>query len=70
VLVRETGPDGWLRVSVGTPADMAAFRTALTEVLAGESPGARPDQPGQADETDRTDETGHPGPRRAGLEAT
>ena len=70
VLVRETGPDGWLRVSVGTPADMAAFRTALTEVLAGGSPGARPDQPGQADETDQTDETGHPGPRRAGLEAT
>jgi histidinol-phosphate aminotransferase len=33
VLVRETGPPGWLRVSVGTPAEMAAFRTALTEVL-------------------------------------
>ena len=24
VLIRETGPDGWLRVSVGTPAEMAA----------------------------------------------
>jgi histidinol-phosphate aminotransferase len=32
VLVRETGPVGWLRVSVGTPAEMAAFRTALEEV--------------------------------------
>ncbi len=36
VLIRETGPEGWLRVSVGTPAEMAAFRTALSEVL-GES---------------------------------
>jgi histidinol-phosphate aminotransferase len=34
VLIRETGPDGWLRVSIGTPDEMAAFRTALTEVLA------------------------------------
>ena len=33
VLIRETGPDGWLRVSVGTPAEMAAFREALTDVL-------------------------------------
>ena len=32
VLVRETGPDGWLRVSVGTPQEMGAFRQALTEV--------------------------------------
>ncbi len=32
VLIRETGPDGWLRVSIGTPAEMAAFRRALTEV--------------------------------------
>ncbi len=30
VLVRETGPDGWLRVSIGTGAEMAAFRDALT----------------------------------------
>lgn len=34
VLIRETGPDGWLRVSVGTPAENAAFRTALEEVTA------------------------------------
>ena len=33
VLIRNTGPAGWLRVTVGTPAEMAAFRTALTEVL-------------------------------------
>ncbi len=32
VLIRETGPDGWLRVSVGTPEDMSAFRRALQEV--------------------------------------
>lgn len=32
VLIRETGPDGWLRVSIGTPEEMAAFRTALQEV--------------------------------------
>src|SRR5699024_11215061 len=29
VLVRAVGPDGWLRVSVGTPYDNAAFRSAL-----------------------------------------
>ena len=29
VLVRETGPDGWLRVSIGTTTEMAAFRDAL-----------------------------------------
>jgi histidinol-phosphate aminotransferase len=33
VLVRETGPEGWLRVSVGTPEEMTAFTTALVEVL-------------------------------------
>ncbi len=33
VLVREVGPPGWLRVSVGTPAEMAAFRRALLPVL-------------------------------------
>jgi histidinol-phosphate aminotransferase len=33
VLVRETGPAGWLRVSVGTPEEMGTFRKALTEVL-------------------------------------
>ncbi len=33
VLIRETGPDGWLRVSIGTPAEMAAFRDALVVSL-------------------------------------
>ena len=32
VLIRETGPAGWLRVSIGTPEEMAAFRAALVEV--------------------------------------
>ncbi|RYP83319.1 histidinol-phosphate transaminase [Nocardioides guangzhouensis] len=32
VLIRETGPDGWLRVSIGTADEMAAFRQALTQV--------------------------------------
>jgi histidinol-phosphate aminotransferase len=33
VLIRETGPPGWLRVSVGTPEQMTVFRDALSEVL-------------------------------------
>ncbi|MFT4084652.1 MAG: histidinol-phosphate transaminase [Nocardioides sp.] len=32
VLIRETGPDGWLRVSVGTPTETKAFKAALVEV--------------------------------------
>ncbi len=32
VLIRETGPEGWLRVSIGTPAETAAFKDALVEV--------------------------------------
>jgi histidinol-phosphate aminotransferase len=31
VLIRQTGPDGWLRVSVGTPAENDRFRHALAE---------------------------------------
>ena len=34
VLIRETGPSGWLRVTAGTPAEMSAFRDALDAVLA------------------------------------
>jgi histidinol-phosphate aminotransferase len=33
VLIREVGPEGWLRVSVGTRDENAAFTQALTEVL-------------------------------------
>lgn len=32
VLIRETGPEGWLRVSIGTPAEMKSFKNALREV--------------------------------------
>jgi histidinol-phosphate aminotransferase len=31
VLIRVVGPDGWLRVSAGTPEEMAAFKLALDE---------------------------------------
>jgi len=33
VLIRETGPDGWLRVSIGTAEEMAAFKQALLETI-------------------------------------
>jgi histidinol-phosphate aminotransferase len=33
VLVREVGPPGWLRVSIGDPAEMAAFRAALVSAV-------------------------------------
>lgn len=33
VLIRETGPEGWLRASVGTPEENARFMAALDEVL-------------------------------------
>lgn len=33
VLIRVVGPDGWLRVCMGTDEEMERFRTALTEVL-------------------------------------
>jgi histidinol-phosphate aminotransferase len=33
VLVREVGPEGWLRVSIGTPDEMASFRLGLTQVM-------------------------------------
>jgi histidinol-phosphate aminotransferase len=35
VLIRETGPPAWLRVSIGTGPEMTAFRKALQEVMAG-----------------------------------
>ena len=33
VLVREVGPAQWLRVTIGTPGELEAFRTALLAVL-------------------------------------
>lgn len=38
VLIREVGPPGWLRVSIGTPDEMAAFRAALTKALTAARP--------------------------------
>jgi len=34
VLIREVGPVGWLRVSIGAPEEMEAFKQALKEVTA------------------------------------
>jgi histidinol-phosphate aminotransferase len=33
VLIRQVGPPGWLRVSIGTAAEMDAFRKAFSEVV-------------------------------------
>jgi histidinol-phosphate aminotransferase len=35
VLIRQVGPPQWLRVSIGTGQEMASFRSALLDVLAG-----------------------------------
>lgn len=35
ILIRETGPDGFLRATAGTPDEMAALRRALTEINPG-----------------------------------
>jgi histidinol-phosphate aminotransferase len=35
VLIREVGPEGHLRVTVGTPSETEAFKTALLEVTGG-----------------------------------
>jgi len=37
VLIREVGPDGWLRVSIGTAEEMTAFKQALVEVMGAEA---------------------------------
>ncbi|TDC97838.1 histidinol-phosphate transaminase [Actinomadura sp. 7K507] len=38
VLIREVGPPEWLRVTIGTPEEMAAFRTALLQSRGGTTP--------------------------------
>ncbi len=38
VLIRVIGPDGWLRVSIGTAAEMTAFKNALTQVTSEVTP--------------------------------
>lgn len=49
VLIREVGPPEWLRVTIGTPDEMAAFRTALRHVRAGTDPHApRSDSVGES----------------------
>ncbi len=49
VLVREIGPDGWLRVSIGTGEEMDAFRVTLDAVLAaGEHPASSAEPDGGA----------------------
>ena len=40
VLIRVVGPAGYLRVSIGTPDEMGAFRTALAGVLADAAHGS------------------------------
>ncbi len=42
VLIREVGPDGWLRVSIGTGAEMTIFKRALVEVLETGDTGVTP----------------------------
>ncbi|WP_046471639.1 histidinol-phosphate transaminase [Allosalinactinospora lopnorensis] len=37
VLIRETGPPGWLRVTIGTTEEMSAFRASLLQVTAGQA---------------------------------
>jgi histidinol-phosphate aminotransferase len=32
ILIRETGPEGWLRVSIGTPQEMASFKDVISRV--------------------------------------
>jgi histidinol-phosphate aminotransferase len=52
VLIREVGPEGWLRVSIGSASEMRAFRQALAEVLGGQmgEDGGRPAPPYPAEE--------------------
>lgn len=35
VLIREVGPPGWLRVSIGSPSELGAFQQALVDVTGG-----------------------------------
>jgi histidinol-phosphate aminotransferase len=42
VLIREVGPPEWLRVSIGTPAEMATFLSELKGVLDGGAAMVRP----------------------------
>lgn len=50
VLIREVGPEGWLRVSIGTADEMATFRQALSDVMGSTGPE---DVPGTREEETR-----------------
>jgi histidinol-phosphate aminotransferase len=39
VLIRQTGPDGWLRVTIGTPAENDMFRHALVDTMSQDEEG-------------------------------
>ena len=45
VLIREVGPQGWLRVSIGTPEETSRFRDALTAVMASHQVGSTSARP-------------------------
>jgi histidinol-phosphate aminotransferase len=51
VLIRETGPEGWLRVSAGTPSEMQAFKDALAAALQAET--FRVERAQRAEQSDR-----------------
>ena len=38
ILIRVVGPEGWLRVSIGTPEETASFKAALEEITKGRTP--------------------------------
>ena len=65
VLIREVGPDGWLRVSAGTPAEMPAFKTALTAVLERDARQGEPMSQAEAYGPDRAADLGVDGHARA-----
>ena len=58
VLIRETGPDGWLRVSIGTAEEMTAFKAGADRGHGGGADEPRPRRIERADQ-------GVEGPRRA-----
>ncbi len=49
VLIRETGPRSWLRVSIGTAVEMTAFKQALVEVAATTATAMRAEPPGKVE---------------------
>jgi histidinol-phosphate aminotransferase len=56
VLVREVGPQGYLRVSMGTPEEMAVFRFALQDALDPQPESSRPEADGSDDQANGRDD--------------